>query len=328
MTLGKLWLLRLVPNVRLGRWWCAAALFAVFLAWLYGAKVVTGAPRTLTWPIATFFCVMVAYITAVFHFITARTEEAFDELAPHLDLDAEALAQLRAGISEKPAVWVLANTSAAVAMWLLQSWLLSGSIEGMVRTLTGSFAHFTSAVAPLLVWLVTSCAVHGLVDNARLFRRLTLAVSVDLLDTRALMPFGRMAVSSTLMVFGSMAAMGIMWVGPATSPWTTIPGLVPLTGALIFLFLAPVWPLHQRLKSAKRLELARLQDKINAERTVGSASYEQLAPLLAFRREILHTHEWPFDVSMMTSFGLYVVIVPLTWIGAALIENVVDVFIA
>ena len=326
--MGKLWLLRLVPNVKLGRWWCAAALFAIFFSWLYGARFVSGAPNTLTWAIGIFFCVMVAYITAVFHFITARTEEAFDELAPHLDLEADVLAKLRAGISQKPAAWVLVNISAAVAMWLLQSWLLSGSGAAMVGTLTAGFAHFTSAAAPLLVWLTTTCAVHGLVDNARLFRRLTNSVSIDLLDTRALMPFGRMAVSSTLMVFGSMAAMGIMWVGPTTNPWTTIPGLVPLTGALIFLFLAPVWPLHQRLKSAKRQELARLQDKINAERTGGPASYETLAPLLSFRREILHTHEWPFDISIMTRFGLYVFIVPLTWIGAALIENVVDVFVA
>jgi len=53
-----------------------------------------------------------------------------------------------------------------------------------------------------------------------------------------------------------------------------------------------------------------------------------MSPLLSYRREVLGTREWPFDLGVVTRLGLYLVIVPLTWIGAALIENVVDLFIA
>ena len=34
--------------------------------------------------------------------------------------------------------------------------------------------------------------------------------------------------------------------------------------------------------------------------------------------------EWPFDVGVMTRLAFYLVIPPLTWVGAALIENAVD----
>jgi hypothetical protein len=185
------------------------------------------------------------------------------------------------------------------------------------------------SVGPLLVWVSMTCAVHGLVDNARLFRRLTSQVHIDLLDTRTLTPFGHMAVSSTLMVIGSQASFSIMWLDAGTDPWTTIPGLIPTTAALAFLFVAPVWPIHNALKATKRAELARLQTQINAARDVceDEHNYASLAPLLAYRREILSIHEWPFDLSIMARLSLYLVIVPLTWIGAALIENLVDVFV-
>ena len=51
-------------------------------------------------------------------------------------------------------------------------------------------------------------------------------------------------------------------------------------------------------------------------------------PLLALRREVLNTPEWPVDLSLLARLSLYLIIVPLTWIGAALIENIVDVFVA
>jgi len=34
--------------------------------------------------------------------------------------------------------------------------------------------------------------------------------------------------------------------------------------------------------------------------------------------------EWPFDVGVITRLGLYLIIPPLTWIGAVLIERLVD----
>jgi hypothetical protein len=56
--------------------------------------------------------------------------------------------------------------------------------------------------------------------------------------------------------------------------------------------------------------------------------YARLVPLLTLRREVHGITEWPVDVGLLARLGLYLVIVPLTWIGAALIENIVDVFVA
>ena len=44
----------------------------------------------------------------------------------------------------------------------------------------------------------------------------------------------------------------------------------------------------------------------------------------AYRREIAQASTWPFDSSNLTRLLFYLIIPPLTWAGAALIENLVD----
>jgi hypothetical protein len=95
-----------------------------------------------------------------------------------------------------------------------------------------------------------------------------------------------------------------------------------------YLFVAPVWPLHKRLKAAKQAMLAVVQQQINQVSSAPLRDMSELATLLTFRREVASVAEWPLDISVLARFSLYLVIVPLTWIGAALIENVVDFFIA
>jgi len=326
---SRIWLLRLVPNGRYGRWLSAAGVFALLAGWQWSASLDLP-PNTSVygWALSLFFCVILAYLTPVFHFITQRTEEALDVLAPTLNLDTAQVQHLRQRIGQKSVGWVLMNTSLGVGLWLLQSLLLVGSGELMLERLVGSYARFVGSVTPLFVWLAMTCVIQALVDNARMFRRLAQGAEIDLLNPHTLKPFGRMAVSSTLVVVGSQASFSIMWMGSQTNPWTTIPGLVATTLALLFLFIAPVWPVHRALKIAKNNEYARLSRRISEQADRARGDYAALAPLLAYRREISSTSEWPLDLNLLTRLGLYLVIVPLTWIGAALIENLVDIFIA
>jgi hypothetical protein len=325
----RVWLLRLIPNIPFGRWWGAVGVFLMMVGLLALAGAISPVvERGYNWSTALFFCVVIAYVASVFHFITQRTEDALDELSPRLSLTESDIAELRAGISQKSLGWFAMNTGIGAALWLIQSRLMAGSAELMWAQISHSLGYFMVTTIPLLVWLTILCAIGCLVDNARLFRSLSRHMNIDLLDTRTLNPFGRMAVSSTLMVVGIQASLSIMWLDGAADPWTTIPGLVLTTAALVFLFIAPVWPIHKALKAAKLQEVGRLQAQINAQNSQKTDNLAELIPLLSYRREIIATSEWPFDIGIMTRLGLYLVIVPLTWIGAALIENIVDIFVA
>ncbi|XOV84772.1 MAG: hypothetical protein ACFHXK_06540 [bacterium] len=326
-SLSRLWILRLVPDIRFGRWLCFAGLFLLMFVFLESAGLLLGGYND-SWPIALFFACIIAYIVPVFHFVTQRSQAALEELQLNGLIEPDHARRLRQAVSHRGWRWLLFNLTAATALWFTQSWIITGSIAQTVDSLVRSYPSFVASVAPLMVWLTMTCVVHALVDNARMFRNLAASIEIDVFDGHGLIPFGRMAVSSTLIVFGAQALFSIMWLGGDISPWTTIPGLVPTSIALVYLFVAPIWPIHQRLKSAKQAQLAQVQHQIRTLARPISADSPQLVTLLTVRREISALPEWPMDIGVMTRFSLYLVIVPLTWIGAALIENVVDFFIA
>jgi hypothetical protein len=326
--MSRIWLLQLVPTLKYGRWICAALSFLT-IAGLIALQMQfdsTGTQR-YGWPLAIFFCVVIAYVIPVFHLITEHTVRAFDELKPYLQLDTATCANMRRSISHKSLNWLSLTLTAAICLWLFQSWLLSGSLDNMMHDISASPAHFINAVVPLLVWLTMTTAINCLVENARIFRQLTFSIDIDLLNTDALTPVGRMAVSSTLMVVGTQASFSIMWLGGSTDPWTTIPGLLTTSAAMGYLIVAPVWPLHQALKRAKAQEIARVQAQISTYTPRKVQDYAAITSLLTYRREISSIHEWPLDMRVITRLGLYLVIVPLTWVGAALIEKAVDLFV-
>ena len=327
--LNRVWLLNLVPNLKYGRWYCAALSFLTVAGLIaLQAALDTNATQRYGWPLAIFFCVVIAYVIPVFHFITEHTLKAFDDLTPHLTLDPAIRNSMRLSITHKSLTWVGMTLTVATGLWLFQSWLLSGSLSNMLTQIAASPASFLNSSIPLLVWMTMTTAIAGLTENARVFRQLTFNIDINLLNTNALTPVGRMAVSSTLMVIGAQASFSIMWLGGSTDPWTTIPGLLTTSAALVYLIIAPVWPLHQAIKRAKAEEIALVQTQINTYRRMRQTQdYADITPLLTYRREISRLSEWPLDISVITRLGLYLIIIPLTWVGAALIENVVDFFV-
>ena len=88
-------------------------------------------------------------------------------------------AALRLRISNKPLRWVAFNLGIGSGLWLTQSLLLwEGENPLPLTTLFG----FMMALGPLLVWVCMTCALHALIDNARLFRRVHRLVPVNVLD--------------------------------------------------------------------------------------------------------------------------------------------------
>lgn len=330
-----LWILRLVPKVAGGRWLSALLLFAGLAAiylWVALAAAEQAPDGGLpNWSVTLFFCLILAYIPATFHLVTERTEIAFDALRERLALTVEEGEALRRRIRYKTPLWVTLNLMLGLAMYVLQSLVLSGGWERMLNFALSGPVEFAGAIGPLPVWLFMTCALHALVDNARLFRELSRQTPIDIHDHRALLPFGSMAVSSILLIVGAQALFPVMWLGGEISVWTTIPGLLATIVPMVFLFAAPIWPLHQRLQAQKQKALNEAQQQINALTAANPTPASDLAtltPLLAYRRELAATSEWPFSVGLLSRLGFYLFIVPFTWVGAALIEILVDLFLA
>jgi len=128
------------------------------------------------------------------------------------------------------------------------------------------------------------------------------AALVALQSAIAPFPSGMGAVISTLLITTALAAL-----------------LLPARGA------------HTRMAATRDEELARVRERIRAERDSNLAGAgapdARLANLLAYEQRIAHASTWPFDLSTYLRFGLYVSIGLGSWLGAALVERVVDLFL-
>ena len=88
----KIWLLYLVLPFRYGRLLTGILLLSLLFPFFYLGPAEVASDKTP----ALFFSLILAYIIPVFSFITAKLQEALNELRPILDLDDEAFEQAAA----------------------------------------------------------------------------------------------------------------------------------------------------------------------------------------------------------------------------------------
>jgi hypothetical protein len=326
---SPIWLLRIALPGAWGRFTTSALILAALLGWFYLAGNFDADETDASPPAAVFFAVILAYIIPVFHFITEQTERAFDQLTPHLDADTESLRTWRKSIREQSARAQFVNLGFGLLAWAAHTLLLYGTMSRMFHSAMTDAARFAFAFAPMFVWVAMICAIGGLVDNALLFRRLAKYTRIDLLNPAPLTAFGRVAAISTLGLVGAEAAFPLLWLEADRALVTSLPGLLGTAGAMVALFVLPIWPIRRVIASAKKRELERVNAALAEARAGvdGDASrphIERLSPYLTYRREIADVNDWPFDSNIVTRLAFYLVIPPLTWLGAAIIDVAVE----
>lgn len=206
-----------------------------------------------------------------------------------------------------------------------------GSVNGVVAEMVSSVTGFMSTLGTLMVWMVMTTVVDILSRQTLLFARLGAhKVRVSPLNTHRLLPFGRVSISTSLVLIGALAFFPLISLESGFNLAESLPGAIATLVPLLILFIIPIWPVHRRLAQMKERELAALNARIEAcpdtacDVDLETQRFDQLLPLLNYRREIAQVSTWPFDVGNMTRLAFYLIIPPLTWAGGALIENVVD----
>ncbi len=320
-----IWLTKLVPNVRHGSLFIGVLIFVVLLAAHAALGVFGSADPRVAPEVAVFFSVLIAYIIPVFRYITGLTAEAVRDLAPVLR-EGDDAAYYMGSIRTRTLRTQLSFAAIGLVAGFAHNWLLSGSLARSADFVSNSAPAAALFVGTLTVWLVVMSVVLFLVGNARLMLRIARRVNIDLLQPRAYTPFARVAVSSTLALIGAQAAFPIMWINPDVSAEAAIPGLIATAAAMLVLFALPLIGIHTPLAHAKRTTIETL-DRAIKDATDSNDPTSQLAalnPLLTYRREIQSASEWPFDTSVAGRLALYLIIPPFTWIGAALIEMLLE----
>jgi hypothetical protein len=96
-------------------------------------------------------------------------------------------------------------------------------------------------------------------------------------------------------------------------------------------FWIPARGVHERLRAAKRAELARVRTEIRRDREAlarlgpgADAAARRLPGLLAFEGRVEAVREWPFDAATLRRFGIVLLLPLASWLGGALVERAVD----
>lgn len=314
------------------RWLIGLALLAGLLTFFWGCGVFSPPPGPgprASWGAALFFSVNVAYIVPIYGYITERTAAALQAVVPALEASPETVAGWRSRVTHKPVRWFVTVLATGTAAGVLHNVLLWW--EGNLRHEASVSAAVAAVIAGTqLIWIVFTLVIAALLDNALILNSAARHVRVGPFHTHHLRPFATVAVISTLALIGAQAAFPIMSIEGGLDPLAYIPGLLATGGSMLLLAALPIWPLHRRLVNTKRAILRDLDHHIGRLPLPDPElpqTLERLAPLLAYRREVSLSPEWPFDIGVLTRLGLYLIIPPLTWVGAALIENVVEAFL-
>ena len=309
--------------------------FSLLLGLTFGLSLLIAPPSNSgQLGLMSFFCFIIAYIIPASHFINFQTLNEFDRLAPFLNLSASECEEKRFSLATQTTTEQLRLLVVGVFLGLGHVYILTESEFGFVDSLKSKDTFVLMGMGyTLFIWVLLTMVISMLVRNAFVFSQLAREhVSIDLMDTSYLGAFSRVALSSTLVLVGAQAAFPLLFIQDDINHFTMLPGFLGLFVPMIALFLLPLIPLRNRIRGCKAAEFEAIQIEMKKlTSTVISPATNQdilqtLQPLLTYRDEIKKVKDWSFDSPVLIRLLVYLVIPPLTWIGSALIENIVNSF--
>lgn len=201
---------------------------------------------------------------------------------------------------------------------LVWDYQVSGFAETMF-IVTGNIVIWSSANLVLFFFLVDGYGYHDLGKK----------ISIDLYNLDKLNGFGRASLGGFLMVMGALALSTLQSIDQEFSWFRYRNGLVIGVPASIALAMLPSWSVHRRLRRQKRRHLDDIAREIdNTSKSLASEALIRMNGLIARKAAIQSCRTWPMDFSIFSRFILYVFIPPLAWVGAALMEVLLDSYLA
>jgi hypothetical protein len=171
--------------------------------------------------------------------------------------------------------------------------------------------------ALLAGWLL-ACSFRSVwEDSQRLSHIADRLPRIDLLDDRAIAPFGRHALRVALLTVTVPSLFGLL---ASDFGFLAVIVLLAVTGIAVATtsFLLPVRGIRRRVVEEKQAELERVREAIRGE--VGALRESPLA----YEARIEAVREWPFDVPTLARLAAFVLLPIGSWLGGALVERIVS----
>jgi hypothetical protein len=272
--------------------------------------------RLQAWGTSLVYCLIPAYLLACSYYSWAQLKQAMEHLVSQLDV---------------PLPWLERVMSPPLKLLVICT--LLGSLYGLSQNIL-LFAHIQDSEN---LWLDYSMLVANIITfsciGAMLARRLYAhtglrqvgyQVQVNLYKPESLRPFVDVALRDVLVVMGALAFLPLQSLDAEFRWYNYEAGLIIGVLAVIAFLSLPMWGVHRNIQKVQASRLLEIESALDS---CDRGNIEALEKLLAHRDRIQSMPSWPLDFRLLSRAAFYLVIPPLAWTGAALVENLVGQFI-
>lgn len=195
----------------------------------------------------------------------------------------------------------------------------------LYQAISGTAPAWEYAWGPVVLISLWAAVFHVfwiLLDNARRLARIARQdIRVDLANVAAFDVVAHAGIRQLLMIIVGLTVIPIQAIMTGTlRPLDFAPALGVVLPVGIILLALPLIGAHQAIATEKQRELVRLDRDIARARR-GSERHMLLA---LYRHQIESMPAWPLSLRNLAQIALYLVLPPLAWIAAALVESVVS----
>ena len=228
-------------------------------------------------------------------------------------------------VNSDPAEWLRKIDTRIVLSGLLIGFLY-GLLFNVPPDWRNSFGGLDLQVQSLVVGQVFLWTIVGLVLVYRLhtawrFYQAGKSVPIDLYNTKKYGPFARNGLDDVLGITMLLVLATLQSLDAQFRLANYITAWIVAFPAAASLLILPMLSLQRRLLAHKKEFLQEMHRQVSeASRVVEPDSLAQIELLMQHRDRIQHTSAWPIDFSIASRLILYIVIPPLAWFGAAVVE--------
>lgn len=221
-----------------------------------------------------------------------------------------------------------------------------GALVGILIVLFGTDGDpLRGGLPPELLWWTPAVAlmfgllgrgIYWMAGMTRILHRIGENLpTLDLLDMQPLAPFTQYGLQIALLwTVGTWIASLLFLGGGGIVPIASI--MVGIGAMATMSLLLPLRGVRRRIRRAKAEELAQVREAIRRERDSLVQSVDPalrkdgatMASLLAYRAFVSSAPDWPIDASTVTRLGLYIAIGFGSWVGAAMVERLLDLVLS
>lgn len=260
------------------------------------------------------FILLPAYLMLAISFLWNHTERAISTLSTLTQ--PEATEHARKAMSATPALRYAVLVIGFI-FGLSQNMLFVGT---MLTTQTATLIDLVFVIQSAVLWMLIADTILwrvGMSLSVSLFAR---TLRIDVLSTRLFQPISKMATTDILVIAGAMSFMPLQSLDAEFRIWNYQTGFIIGTLAAISLFLLPLLGVRHNIRRAKNSKLAALYEKTSH---LPPANIVELEAHYALIDRIASVSNWAIDLKLIARIFGYVIIPPIAWLGAALVEKFV-----